>query len=118
MNSFVHNKETGKLELHCDKAFYAALTDAQKQSIKSAFLWGRRSGCWISRCKEPNLWSAEQVAKALGLANAGATGERLSFAEQQELKAEKAERRADELCGSALDRRAGAAQFLGRRRAL
>lgn len=95
MNSFVHNNETGKLELHCGKAFYAALTDAQKQSIKGAFVWGRRSGCWISRCKEPNLWHAEQVAKALGLADAGATGERLSFAEQQERKVEKAERRAE-----------------------
>lgn len=97
MNSFVHNNETRKLELHCDKAFYAALTDAQKQSIKSAFLWGRRSGCWISRCKEPNLWSVEKIAKALGLADGGTTGERLSFAEQQERKAEKAERRAERL---------------------
>ena len=97
MNSFVHNNETGKLELHCDKAFYAALTDAQKQSIKGAFVWGRRSGCWISRCKEPNLWNAEQVAKALGLADGGTTGERLSFAAQQERKAEKAERRAERL---------------------
>lgn len=95
MNSFVRNNETGKLELHCDKAFYAALTDAQKQSIKGAFVWGRRSGCWISRCKEPNLWSAEKIAKALGLADGGTTGERLSFAEQQERKAEKAERRAE-----------------------
>ena len=97
MNSFVHNNETGKLELHCDKAFYDALSDAQKQSIKSAFLWGRCSGCWISRCKEPNLWSAEKIAKALGLADGGTTGERLSFAEQQERKAEKAERRAERL---------------------
>ena len=97
MNSFVHNNETGKLELHFDKADYAALTDAQKQSIKGAFVWGRRSGCWISRCKEPNLWSAEKIAKALGLADGGTTGERLSFAAQQERKAEKAERRAERL---------------------
>ena len=96
-NYYILNRETCKLELHFDKAEYDALSDAQKQSIKSAFLWGRRSGCWISRCKEPNLWSAEQVAKALGLANAGAIGERLSFAAQQERKAEKAERRAERL---------------------
>lgn len=95
MNSFVHNKETGKLELHFAKAEYAALTDAEKQSIKGAFVWGRKSGCWISRCKEPNLWHAEKIAKALGLADGGTTGERLSFAEQQERKAEKAERRAE-----------------------
>lgn len=91
---FIHNLGTGKLELHFDKADYDGLTDDQKREIKGAFLWGRRSGCWISRCKEPNLWRAEQIAKALGLADVGTTGERLSFAEQQERKAEKAERRA------------------------
>lgn len=96
-NYYVLNRETCKLELHFAKAEYAALSDAQKQSIKSAFLWGRRSGCWISRCKEPNLWSAEKIAKALGLADGGTTGERLSFAAQQERKAEKAERRAERL---------------------
>lgn len=92
---FIRNRETGKLELHFDKADYDDLSDDQKREIKGAFLWGRRSGCWISRCKEPNLWSAEKIAKALGLADGGTTGERLSFAEQQERKAEKAERRAE-----------------------
>lgn len=92
---YLINRETGKLELHFGKADYDALTDDQKREIKSAFLWGRRSGCWISRCKEPNLWSAEKIAKALGLADGGTTGERLSFAAQQERKAEKAERRAE-----------------------
>ena len=111
MNSFVHNKETGKLELHFDKADYDALSDAQKQSIKSAFLWGRRSGCWISRCKDPNLWSAEKIAKALGLADGGTTGERLSFAEQQERKAEKAEHRAERFEASA-DRAAARGEAL------
>lgn len=92
---FVRNRGTGKLELHFDKADYDGLTDDQKREIKGAFLWGRRSGCWISRCKEPNLWHPEKIARALGLADVGTTGERLSFAEQQELKAEKAERRAE-----------------------
>lgn len=94
-NYFVVNKETGKLELHFDKATYQALDIATKKRIKSAFLWGRNSGCWISRCKEPNLYSAKTLAIALGLHDAGATGERLSFAEQMERKAERAERRAD-----------------------
>lgn len=110
-NYYILNRETCKLELHFGKADYDALSDAQKQSIKSAFLWGRRSGCWISRCKEPNLWSAEQVAKALGLANAGATGERLSFAAQQERKAERAEHRAERFEASA-DRAAARGEAL------
>ena len=92
---FIVNRETGKLELHFDKATYDALTEAQRQEIKSGFLWGRRSHCWISRCKEPNLYSARRCAESLGLADAGKTGERLSFAEQMERKAERAERRAD-----------------------
>lgn len=92
---FIRNRETGKLELHFDKATYDELTDAQKADIRSAFLWGRKSGCWISRAKEPNLWHAERVAQALGLEDAGTSGERLSFAEQQQRKAERAERRAD-----------------------
>lgn len=46
---YVRNRETGKLELHFDKADYDGLTDDQKREIKGAFLWGRRSGCWISR---------------------------------------------------------------------
>ena len=94
-NYFIHNRETGKLELHFSKAAYDALTDAQKAEIRGAFLWGRNSGCWISRCKEPNLRSAERVAESLGLSDAGQTGERMSFAEQMERKAERAERRAE-----------------------
>lgn len=92
---FIVNKETGKLELHFDKATYQALDDDAKAEIKSNFLWGRRSGCWISRCKEPNLYFAKRVAQKHGLIDAGKTGERLSFAEQMERKAERAERRAE-----------------------
>ena len=105
---FIRNRETGKLELHFDKPTYDALDAAQKQSIRSNFLWGRNSGCWISRAKEPNLWHAERVARALGLADAGSTGERLSFAEQQQRKAERAERRADRYEDRAADAAANA----------
>ena len=92
---FVVNMETGKLELHFEKATYAALDEDAKKRIKSAFLWGRNSGCWISRCKQPNLYMAKRVAESIGLYDAGRTGEHLSYAEQMARKAEKAERRAD-----------------------
>lgn len=98
---FILNKETGKLELHFDKSTYTGLSDEQKADIKSNFLWGRRSGCWISRAKEPNLYWAREVAKKIGLDDAGAEGERLSFAEQQARKQERAERRADRYEGRA-----------------
>jgi len=94
-NYFVVNLETGKLELHFEKETYQELSDDQKKEIKSNFLWGRNSGCWISRAKEPNLYWARRVAVSLGLEDAGREGERLSFAGQMERKAERAERRAD-----------------------
>lgn len=95
LRCYVRNRETGKLELHFDKADYDALTDDQKREIKGAFLWGRKTGCWISRAKEPNLYHAERIARSLGLTDIGSKGERLSFAEQQQRKVERAERRAD-----------------------
>lgn len=92
---FIVNRETGKLELHFSKEAYLALTEDQKKSIKGNFLWGRTSDCWISRAKEPNLYHARKCAETLGLEDAGTCGERLSFMEQMERKAERAERRAD-----------------------
>lgn len=108
-NYYILNLETEKLELHFDKATYAVLPATQKSEIKSNFLWGRNSGCWISRAKEPNLTYAILCAKKLGLQDAGKTGERLSFAEQMERKAERADRRADRYEG-----RADAAQARGK----
>lgn len=96
-NYYVRNMETGKIELHFDKDDYMALSNDQKSKIKSNFLFSRGSGAWISRCKFPNLYKPEQVAKELGLENAGREGETLSFAEQQERKMERAERRAERM---------------------
>lgn len=100
-NYFIVNRETQKLELHFEKETYNALTDEQKKEIKSNFLWGRNSGCWISRAKEPNLYWPRHVAEKMGLSDAGKTGDRLSFAEQMERKQERAERRADRYEGRA-----------------
>jgi len=94
-NYFIENKETGKIELHFDKAAYMALSEDQKRSIKSNYLFSRFSSAWVSRCKFPNLAYARRIAESLGLEDAGSTGERLSFQEQQEQKIERAERRAD-----------------------
>lgn len=94
-NYYIHNKETGKIELHFDKDDYLALTNDQKRAIKSNFLFSRGTGAWVSRCKYPNLYRPIKVAEALGLVNEGEIGERLTFAEQQERKEERAERRAE-----------------------
>lgn len=105
---YIINRETEKLELHFDKSEYQALSDAEKSTIKSNFLFSKYGGCWVSRAKIPNLWRAEQVAKQLGAENQGKTGETLSFEEKMERKAERAEARADRM-----DARADAAEQRG-----
>lgn len=101
MKSYIRNMETGKIEIHFPKAEYLALPEANKKLLKSSFLFSGRTEAWISRCKDPNLYHAIQTAKALGFAEEQRTGERLSFAEQMERKAERAEARADRFEGYA-----------------
>ena len=105
---YIINRETEKLELHFDKSEYQALSDDQKSTIKSNFLFSRYGGCWVSRAKIPNLWRAEQVAKSLGAENQGKTGELLSFEEKMERKAARAGERAERM-----DARADAAEQRG-----
>lgn len=95
-NYFVRNLETGKIELHFAKSVYMALTQEKKAAIKSAFLWSKFAGAWVSRSSRNN-WRAESIAKDLGLEDHGEIGGRLSFAEQMEQKAERAEERADRM---------------------
>lgn len=95
MSEYIMNNETGKIELHFDKADYMALDEASKKEIKSNFLFSRYAGVWVSRCKFPNTYRAEEIAKKLGLEDGGKVGEILTFEEQQEIKARKAENRAE-----------------------
>lgn len=97
MGEYFRNMETNKLELHFTREEYMALSNDQKTEVRSNFLFSKRSGAWVSRCKFPNLYRAEQVAIKLGLENTGSQGEKISFAEQQERKAERAERRAERM---------------------
>ena len=112
MNNYIKNMETGKIELHFDKADYMALSAEQKAEIKSAFLFSKNGSCWVSRAKEPNTWRAERVAEKLGFTGCEKVGERLSYAEQIERKADRAERRADRFEGYAenAERRAAVLQ--------
>ena len=94
-NYYILNKETGKIELHFDKDTYLSLPDDAKSKIKSNYLFSRYAGAWVSRSKWPNTSWAEKVAIEIGLTNAGAVGERLSFEDQMNAKQERAERRAE-----------------------
>ena len=112
MKPYIFNLETTKIELHFEKSEYAALTADQKADLKSAFLWSRTGSCWVSRAKEPNLWWAKQVAAKLGFTEEQREGERLSFSEQVERQAERAERRAEryEQYAESAERRGAALQ--------
>jgi len=93
--NYIKNLETGKIELHFSKEEYQSLPEESKKQLKSNFLFSRFSSAWVSRAKEPNLYHAIQTAKQLGFTEEQRTGERLSFAEQQERKADRAEARAE-----------------------
>ena len=95
MKPYIFNLETTKIELHFEKAEYAALTAEQKSDLKSAFLWSRTGGCWVSRAKKPNFCLAKKIAAKLGFTEEQREGERLSFSEQVERQSERAERRAE-----------------------
>lgn len=94
MGKYILNKETQKIELRFSKSEYLALSEEQKKEIKSTFLWSGKAGAWVSRSVNSH-WRAEELAKKLNLENGGSIGERLSYAEQLEVKAERAEARAE-----------------------
>lgn len=88
------NVETSKIELEFSKSEYQSLSETEKKSLKSAFLFSGSRSVWVSRSTN-NHYSAIYAAKNLGFEDGGKIGERLSFAEQVERQAEKAENRAE-----------------------
>lgn len=95
--TYTKNNETGKLELRFLKSDYMALPQEKKAEIKSTFLWSNFAGAWVSRAKDPNLYRAVELAKALGMTYEGETGEKLAFSEQVEREQDKAADRADRM---------------------
>ncbi|TDX00519.1 DUF3560 domain-containing protein [Dinghuibacter silviterrae] len=101
-NYYVHNQETGKLNVYTTKAFYDGLADDQKKIFSRFCLWSRVQGCWISKGKAEGCYYLREQIKALGFVNKGEVGERITFDEQvartqerAEYRAERAEHRAD-----------------------
>lgn len=86
---YVLDLETQKIELRFDKADYMALSDGDKQKLRGAYQFSGKRKAWVSRSTR-NHYRARRVAEELGFVDAGRVGERLSFAEQQERKAERA----------------------------
>lgn len=105
------NKDTLKIELLTSKEEYAALSDQDKQTIKSNFLFSRSVGGWVSRCKYPHTTWAEQALKKLGAIKTDSVGELKSFEEMQQEKAERALNRAERYEGYADNATARAEQL-------
>ncbi len=91
---YVLNRETGKIELHFSKEEYKSLSKEQQQELKRYFNFSGTAKAWVSKSKN-NHYMAIQVAKKLGFVDGGKIGERLSFAEELERQAEKAEAKAE-----------------------
>ena len=53
MSEYIMNKETGKLELHFDKADYMDLSEELKKEIKSNFLFSPESWRMGKPCEIP-----------------------------------------------------------------
>ena len=94
MKKYILNKETQKIELHFLKEEYLSLTDEQKKLLKSSYLFSGKSKAWVSRSKN-NHYSAIKTAEKLGFEDGGSSGKRLSFEEELERNAERAEARAE-----------------------
>ena len=88
------DRGTGKMELHFDKASYMALPQDLRSDIKRYFLFSRGKGAWISK-GQANTWMPQEVVKKLGFQKTGEIGEKVSFAEKMEAKAERAAERAE-----------------------
>lgn len=94
MGEYFRNMTTNKLEMYIGKEEYGKLDPAIKDKIKRHFLFSRKKGAWISKAKFPNLYTVEEIAKEIGLDNKGKVGERLTFEESQNVKADRASNRA------------------------
>lgn len=93
---YYRNLSTDKLEMVFDsKEVYTSLPDSCKNLVKSNFLYSNQVKGWVSRAKFPNLYRAEEIAKFLGMECRESVGEKLSFEDKMERKAERAEARAD-----------------------
>lgn len=100
-NTYILNRETGKIELYFEKSEYDALPEDKKSLLKSNFLFSGKCKAWVSRAKFPNLYGAKSAAKALGFTEEERVGERLSYAEQVAQQTMRAEERAERYLGYA-----------------
>lgn len=90
--NYILNLETNKIELHFTKEEYQKMSEELKKELKSSYLFSNYNKCWVSRSTKDHYW-AIKTAEKLGFTEKETKGERLSYAEQLERKAEKAENR-------------------------
>jgi len=91
---YINNLTSGKIELHFSKSDYLNMPEELKAELKRYFLFSGKLSAWVSRSVNNHYW-AVKTANKLGFDTEVKEGERLSYAEQLEVKAEKAEERAE-----------------------
>lgn len=89
---YVNNLETSKIELHFTKEEYQNLTEDLKKELKKNYLFSRYANAWVSRSKRDH-YCAIKAAKKLGFTEEEIKGEKLSFEDELNIKAKKAENR-------------------------
>jgi hypothetical protein len=91
-NAFFILNSDNKIELHLDgRDAYSSLPESVKADIKSAFIWGRQRGAWVSRSKDCGI---PYRVKEYGIEFREAQ-ERKEYTEAREQKIERAEHKAD-----------------------
>ena len=100
-NAYYILNSDNKLELHLDgKNAYQMLSEECKSNIKSAFIWGRQRGAWVSRSKYGGVpYSMRDYTIEFKGAD-----ERKTFEASREQRIERAENRAERYEGYAESR--------------
>lgn len=101
-NYYLSNLETGKLNIHTNKAFYDSLEDDKKKVIKRYCLWSNKQQCWISKGKSDNCFYLKSSLREMGFQDNGSFGQQIPFEQQVAnlqqkagLRAERSEARAE-----------------------
>lgn len=94
-NFYQNNLETGKLNIHTNKAFYDALDAEQQKVFRSYCLWSGRQQCWVSKGKAENCGQLKVKLNGMGFEQRDAIGEKPSFEQKIEREQQHALQRSE-----------------------
>jgi acyl dehydratase/Ni/Co efflux regulator RcnB len=115
-NYYRNNLETGKLNIHTNKAYYNALDFEKRKVFRNYCLFSRGLKCWVSKGKSENCSHIIAKLKDMGFVQLPPIGEKISLEEQVlreqeraenrvirfEKRAENAEKKANSFCNTSI----------------